>query len=78
MKNKQKSAKSTTATKKRYEGFTDEEKDAMKSRVKEMKAVANKADWESELAPYYDEAERMLGVPPLDALQPVAPAGMSR
>jgi uncharacterized protein YdhG (YjbR/CyaY superfamily) len=49
VKNKQKFAKSTTAPKKRYEGFTDEEKEAMKSRVKEMKAAANKADWESEL-----------------------------
>jgi hypothetical protein len=42
-----KSAKSTTATKKRYEGFTDEEKSAMKNRVQEMKAAANKADGES-------------------------------
>jgi uncharacterized protein YdhG (YjbR/CyaY superfamily) len=43
----QKSAKSTAATKKRYDGFTDEEKDAMKNRVQEMKAAANKADEES-------------------------------
>ena len=49
MKNKQKSAKSTTATKKRYEGFTDEEKAAMQSRVQEMKASAQKADGESEV-----------------------------
>jgi hypothetical protein len=47
MKTKQKSAKSTTATKKRYDGFTDEEKDAMKNRVQEMKAGARKADGES-------------------------------
>jgi hypothetical protein len=40
----QKSAKSTTATKRRYEGFTDEERGAMKERVKEMKAA--KADGE--------------------------------
>jgi uncharacterized protein YdhG (YjbR/CyaY superfamily) len=45
MKDKHKSAKSTTATKKRYEGFTDEERDAMKSRVEEMKV--GKADGES-------------------------------
>jgi hypothetical protein len=32
---------------KRYEGFTDEEKGAMKQRVKEMKAAATKADGES-------------------------------
>jgi uncharacterized protein YdhG (YjbR/CyaY superfamily) len=43
----QKSAKSAVATKKRYDGFTDEEKDAMKNRVQEMKAAANKADGEN-------------------------------
>jgi uncharacterized protein YdhG (YjbR/CyaY superfamily) len=47
MKDTQKSAKSTTATKKRYDGFTDEEKGAMKDRVEEMKAAASKADGES-------------------------------
>ena len=47
MKAKQKSAKSTTATKKRYDGFTGEEKAAMKDRVEEMKTA--KADGESEL-----------------------------
>jgi len=52
MKSKQKSAKSTTATKKRYDGFTDEEKAAMQDRVQEMKvgtrrgARADKADEE--------------------------------
>ncbi len=45
MKDTQKSAKSTTA-KKRYEGFTDEERAAMKDRVQEMK-TADKADGES-------------------------------
>ena len=55
MKNKQKSAKSTTAAKKRYEGFTAEEKGAMQDRVQEMKVEglrgsrADKADGESEL-----------------------------
>src|SRR6266851_4992802 len=48
MKETQKSAKSTTA-KKRYEGFTDEERGAMKERVKEMKAAADKAEGESVL-----------------------------
>jgi uncharacterized protein YdhG (YjbR/CyaY superfamily) len=43
----QKSAKTTTAIKKRFDGFTDEEKGAMKDRVKEMKARAGKADEES-------------------------------
>ena len=41
MKDTQKSAKSTTA-KKRHEGFTDEERAAMKERVQEMKAAARR------------------------------------
>ena len=39
-------AKSTTATKKRYDGFTPEEKAAMQNRVKEMKVGADKAEGE--------------------------------
>jgi hypothetical protein len=42
-----KAAPKSAKTNKRYEGFTAEEKDAMKERVKEMKAAANKADGES-------------------------------
>ena len=42
-----KSAKTTTATKKRYEGFTDEEKAAMMDRVQEQKIAALKAEGES-------------------------------
>ena len=42
MKDKQKSAKSTTATRKRYEGFTDEERAAMKDRVQEQKVSARR------------------------------------
>ena len=45
----QKSAKSPTATKKRYEGFTDEERGAMKDRVQEQKVASQKADGESEV-----------------------------
>ena len=48
MKAPQKSAK-TTATKKRYEGFTDEEKAAMMDRVQEQKIAARKAEGESDL-----------------------------
>ena len=48
MKDTQKSAK-TTATKKRYEGFTDEEKAAMMDRVQEQKVAARKAEGESDL-----------------------------
>src|SRR6202521_5781104 len=45
MKDTQKSAMSTTA-KKRREGFTDEERAAMKDRVKEMKAAADETEGE--------------------------------
>ena len=37
-----KSAKRTTATKKRYEGFSEAEKSAMKERAKELKAAARR------------------------------------
>ncbi len=49
MKTKQKSAKSSTAKTKRYDGFTAEERAAMKDRVKEMKAAKDQADGESEV-----------------------------
>ncbi len=48
VKDTHKSAK-TTATKKRYEGFTDEEKAAMMDRVQEQKVAARKAEGESDL-----------------------------
>jgi hypothetical protein len=53
MNDKQKSAKSTTAKTKTYEGFTGEERSAMKERAQELKAAgrrrsrADKADGES-------------------------------
>jgi uncharacterized protein YdhG (YjbR/CyaY superfamily) len=53
MKDTQKSAKSTAATEKKFEGFTDEERGAMKDRAQELKAAAGrgprgkKADEES-------------------------------
>jgi len=55
MNDTQKSAKTTTAKNKTYEGFTDEERSAMKERAKEFKAPARrgsrggKADGESEV-----------------------------
>jgi hypothetical protein len=49
MKAKQKSAGSTPQAKKRSGGFTDEERGAMKERVKETKAAADKADGESDV-----------------------------
>jgi uncharacterized protein YdhG (YjbR/CyaY superfamily) len=42
-----KSTKGTTATGTTYEGFTDEERGAMKERARELKAAADKADGES-------------------------------
>jgi uncharacterized protein YdhG (YjbR/CyaY superfamily) len=54
MSDKQKSAGSTAAAGKTYEGFTDEERGAMKERAKELKTTARrpragKADGESEV-----------------------------
>ena len=53
MKNTQKSAKSTTAIGKTVEGFTDEERAAMKERAQELKTAArakkDKADGESDV-----------------------------
>jgi uncharacterized protein YdhG (YjbR/CyaY superfamily) len=51
----QKSARSAGATKKRYEGFTDEEKGAMQDRVQEMKTAARAADQESTVLAKIDE-----------------------
>ena len=42
MKDTQKPAKSTAATDKKYEGFTDEERGAMKERAQELKAAAGR------------------------------------
>jgi uncharacterized protein YdhG (YjbR/CyaY superfamily) len=53
MKDTKRSAKSTTANDKKFEGFTDEERGAMKERAQELKAAARrgpraaKADGES-------------------------------
>jgi uncharacterized protein YdhG (YjbR/CyaY superfamily) len=48
-KDTQKSAKSTTATNKKSNGFTAEERAAMKERARELKAEAAKADGEKAL-----------------------------
>ena len=45
----QKSAKRATAVDNKFEGFTAEERAAMKERVKELKATADKADGENEV-----------------------------
>ena len=46
-KSAKKSTKSTTATSKKFEGFTDDEKAAMKEHIQELKAAATGADGES-------------------------------
>ena len=53
----QKSAKTTTATGKTYEGFTDDERGAMKERAQELKADKKKADGEADLLAKIDEME---------------------
>jgi uncharacterized protein YdhG (YjbR/CyaY superfamily) len=45
----QKSAKTTTANNKKSNGFTDEERAAMKERARELKAEKDKADGESDV-----------------------------
>jgi hypothetical protein len=47
MKDTQKSARSTPARRKTYQGFTDEERAAMKDRAQELKAAAAKEEGES-------------------------------
>jgi uncharacterized protein YdhG (YjbR/CyaY superfamily) len=42
MTDRQKSARSTTASDKQFEGFTDEERSAMKERARELKAAARR------------------------------------
>src|SRR2546422_518733 len=60
-KDTQKSAKSTTASNKKFTGFTDEERAAMKERVQELKTSASrgpradKADGESAVLAKIDE-----------------------
>ena len=44
----QKSAKSSTADTKKYEGFTDEERAAMKDRAKELKTAARRSEKEAD------------------------------
>ena len=70
MNDARKSAKSTTAKTKTYEGFTAEERDAMKQRAQELKAAgrrgsrADKADGESEVLAKIaemQEPDRVLG-----------------
>ena len=83
MKDTRKSAKSTTATGKTFEGFTDEERGAMKERAQELKAAArrgpraDKADGESAvLAKIAEmpEPDRAMGVRLHAVIKASAPA----
>src|SRR5690349_11005471 len=49
MKSRQKTAKSAATKTKRYEGFTAEERAAMRDRVREQKVAGRKADSEAEV-----------------------------
>src|SRR5215813_3529642 len=49
MQDTKKPAKNTTTDDKKYDGFTDEERGAMKERARELKAAARKADAESDV-----------------------------
>jgi len=63
MKAKPKSAKAASATEKRYDGFTAEEKSAMRDRVQEQKLSARRGDEESavlEKIAELPEADRVL------------------
>lgn len=51
-------AKSKTATAKRYDGFTSEEKAAMKNRVQELKVAGRAADLEAEVVAKISEMEK--------------------
>jgi uncharacterized protein YdhG (YjbR/CyaY superfamily) len=64
MKDTKKSAKPTTAKDKKFDGFTDEERGAMKERARELKAAADKADGEREVLSKIaemQEPDRVLG-----------------
>jgi uncharacterized protein YdhG (YjbR/CyaY superfamily) len=49
MRDTRKSTKGTTTNDTKYDGFTDEERGAMKERAKELKAAARKADAERDV-----------------------------
>jgi uncharacterized protein YdhG (YjbR/CyaY superfamily) len=51
-------AKGKTATKKRYDSFTSEEKAAMKNRVQELKVAGRAADSEAEVLAKIGEMEK--------------------
>src|SRR5262245_51833318 len=57
MKDTRKSANSTTAKSKSFDGFTDEERGAMKERAKELKTAGREAEAESEVLAKIAEME---------------------
>ena len=83
MKHTKKSAESSTANDKKFEGFTDEERGAMKERAQELKAAARrgsraaKADGESSVLTKIaemPEADRALGERLHAVIKATAPA----
>ncbi|HYM97997.1 MAG TPA: DUF1801 domain-containing protein [Candidatus Sulfotelmatobacter sp.] len=83
MKAKQKPTRSTTPTKKRYDGFSDAEKEAMKNRVQEMKTASRgqKVDEESLVLAKFDEmpeGDRAMGKRLHTLIKAAAPALSAR
>jgi uncharacterized protein YdhG (YjbR/CyaY superfamily) len=66
MKDAEKSAKSTAATDKKFQGFTDEERGAMKERAQELKAAARRGPREKEVDEESAVLAKIAGMPEPD------------
>jgi uncharacterized protein YdhG (YjbR/CyaY superfamily) len=66
MKDAEKSAKSTAATDKKFQGFTDEERGAMKERAQELKAAARRGPREKAVDEESAVLAKIAGMPEPD------------
>ncbi|HEV8175720.1 MAG TPA: DUF1801 domain-containing protein [Actinoplanes sp.] len=66
MKDAEKSAKSTAATDKKFQGFTDEERGAMKERAQELKAAARRGPRAKEVDAEIAVLAKIAGMPEPD------------
>jgi uncharacterized protein YdhG (YjbR/CyaY superfamily) len=66
MKDAEKSAKSTAATDKKFQGFTDEERGAMKERAQELKAAARRGPREKKVDEESAVLAKIAGMPEPD------------
>jgi uncharacterized protein YdhG (YjbR/CyaY superfamily) len=66
MKDAEKSAKSTAATDKKFQGFTDEERGAMKERAQELKAAARRGPRAKEVDAESAVLAKIAGMPEPD------------